>query len=359
LPSLNPGVGGTIFVQVLLCCDGTKPCTPQDQIPLIATAIIHPPINVVDCSPNNNTSLYSRQPCCSSDPNDCSVTPKGCGVAGLVNRDQDLTYLVQFQNVGGGAAHLVVVRDVLDAGLDESTVKVLGSSHPNLFQRNGRELSWIFPNIELASVSVDETASHGYVQFRVRPRADVLVGAVLNNSAEITFDINAPITTITTTNTITDASLPKAAFVVVPQHGSAGFTNDFLYTGGTVGAQNLWTFGPDAIPQTSTATSPAGVIFTSPGPHQVTLETGLGDCIAELAIRMVTAGQPTLGIAPTGPDMTLSWTGDGFVAQETGSLTPPAQWQTVVAPPFALGDWYLLQVPMMGEARFYRLAEAP
>ena len=358
--TLAPGANGVINLPVLLTgdpsvCDNLTLCA--NQISLNAVADIEPVVG--DCDFNNNHSAHSVTPCCSSDPNDCTVTPKGCGPEGLVQRDQVLTYLVQFQNLGGGPAHLVVVNNVLDADLDLSTLEILGSSHPNFLERNGRELKWVFPDIELASVSLDEAASHGYVKFRVRPRADAPVGTMLTNSAEIIFDLNASITTITTTNTITEDPVPRAAFTVVPHPGSAGHTNDFLYTGGTVGAQHRWSFGPDALPPTSTEVNPTGVIFTSPGPHLVALETRLGDCVAEPAVRVVTVGQPVLGIARTGLEMTLYWSGAGYRVEETGSLTPPVTWQTLPSVPLAVGGGYLLRIPVAAGARFYRLTEAP
>ena len=54
----------------------------------------------------------------SHDPNDKQVSPRGCGPAGLIHRDQPLTYLIQFQNLGTAPAQRVIIRDLLDDGLD-------------------------------------------------------------------------------------------------------------------------------------------------------------------------------------------------------------------------------------------------
>ena len=150
--------------------------------------------------------------------------------------------------------------------------------------------------------------------------------------------------------------MPIAAFTVVPQNGSASYTNDFHYTGGTPGAQCQWNFGPDAIPQTSTNSNPTNIIFTTSGQHLVGLATSLGDCVAEPAVQTVTAGRPQLSIAKAGTQIGLSWQGIGFVVEETGSLTPPVQWQTNQVQPSAVGGWYFMTVPNAASAKFYRLA---
>jgi len=66
-----------------------------------------------------------------------------------------------------------------------------------------------------------------------------------------------------------------------------------------------------------------------------------------------------LSIEVNGAELGLSWRGDGFVLQETVSLSPPVQWQTIEATIVGEGDWHLVSVPISGTARFYRLIEAP
>ena len=352
---------GIIRVEVHLECSSETPCQENGTGgPPMLNAMAHIFPKSGDCQPANNHSHHQVKPCCSFDPNDKQVFPKGCGPTGLIPRDQPLTYLVRFQNIGSGPAHVVVVQDVLDEDLDLSTLQFLGSSHPNAVQIIGRELRWIFPNIELPPAALNETASQGYVKYRVHPRADAPIGTVITNSAAIHFDANEPIVTITTTNTITDDPLPKAAFTVMPRPGTAGHTNDFDYTGGTGGATFRWQFGPGAIPETSTETSPRGVIFPTPGPRLVSLEVSVGDCLAEPALRMLTVGRPQLVIARTAGGVTLSWPGDGYRVEETDDLTAPIQWGPVASPvPSAVGGWYLLELPEPGNARFYRLEQAP
>ncbi len=357
LPTLNPGDRCTLSVKVHLCCDIMAPC--GDQLPLKAQATILP-LLPTDCKPGNNIATLSVRPCCSHDPNDCTVSPPGCGPEGFIHRDQALTYRVRFQNEGAGVAHEVGVVDILDEDLDLSTLEILDASHPFLLEQNGRELLWLFHNINLPSQNDDEDASQGFVTFRIRPFANAPVGTVIENSADVFFDANDPLTTVTTVNTITENPVPIAAFTVAPQPGSAGFVNDFQYTGGTPGAQCQWNFGPDATPQTATGLNPTGVVFATPGQHLVVLETSLGGCVAAPAVQLVTVGRPTLNLLQTATDASLSWAGDGYVVQETESLSPPIQWHTIVATPTFVGGWYQASVPFSTTgARFYRLADAP
>jgi hypothetical protein len=59
-----------------------------------------------------------------------------------------------------------------------------------------------FQNILLPDSNVNEPASHGFVQFRIRPRADVPLETDIFNNAAIYFDFNDPIITNTTTHRI-------------------------------------------------------------------------------------------------------------------------------------------------------------
>ena len=359
LPALPPYSHCRIAVTMHLACDITTLCA--NQPPLFAQALIFQVPYRPECTNHlaDNVSTKGVTPCCSSDPNDCTVSPKGCGPEGLIHREQALTYVVQFQNAGGGLASLVVVKDVLDADLDLNTLEFLGSSHDYFLQTNGRELWFVFPDIGLAPQALDEAASHGFVKFRIRPNANAPVGTMITNSAEIYFDYNDPITTLTTLNTITEDPVPVAAFTATPQPGSAGAVCDFVYTGGTVGAQLLWNFGPGAIPSTSTALNPTGVLFTTPGAHLVGLETRLGDCVAEASVQVVTVGRPTLNIARTDTEVSLSWAGAGFVVKETDSLSSPVQWQPLPAEAVALGGRNFLNIPFPGGSKFYRLVTMP
>jgi len=322
---------------------------------LSATAEILPlagDVNLVD-----NTSAFTQPISCSYDPNDMQVDPAGCGPEGFIPAGQPLTYLVKFQNTGTAPASQVVVSNILDANLDVSTLQVLGSSQPNLLQVQGNQLVWTFPNIGLPPESVDDLASQGYVKYKISPLVAAPVGAVITNSAAIYFDLNAPINTVTTTNTLTSSPSPVAAFSVTPVVGSAGQTDNFTYTGGSLGATYLWDFGPNATPATSTDENPAGVIFNTPGDQMVTLQVSLGDCPSDPAVQVLTVGVPTLNAQVVDGQLVLTWQGDGYHLQQSTSLQTATAWSATTATISQINSDCSVTLPVDGNATFYRLSQ--
>ncbi len=223
---------------------------------------------------------------CSFDPNDKTVAPSGCGPSGNVALGTPLEYRVRFQNLGTAPAYRVLIRDQLDAKLDAETVEILSTSHTLTdFQiLPGGQMIWTFDGINLADATSDELGSRGEVRFRIRPKSSAGEGSVILNSAAIYFDVNPPVLTATTTNTLRLLPDPAAAFTSRHSDTQAGMFYDFSYTGNTPdGADYAWDFGPDATPATSTNRNPAGIQFTTPGPKLVTLTVPRFGCTAAVA----------------------------------------------------------------------------
>ncbi len=351
--ALAPGDSCTFFVNVQVANVplGTIPCAIPSLRAFCKPG--HIPLNVTG-------PAWCDKVLCSYDPNDLTVAPAGCGPGGNVPPDTTLTYRVQFQNLGSDAARRVIVRNPLDPALDPDTLEILSTSHPvtDFKILPGQAMVWTFDFIDLPAAITDEARSHGEIRYRIKPKTSAGTGTAIRNNADIYFDLNAPIRTVTTLNTLSTDPAPVAIFNVTPHSGSAGFAHDFTYTGGTAGATFAWDFGPDATPRTSTLANPAGVVFNNAGPHLVTLRTSLGDCESEPAVRIVTVGRPLLAIdaAPGGP--LLSWEGDGYRVQETDSLSPPIVWRPVSATPVGLSGFYSVQLTEPGSTRFYRLEQA-
>ena len=147
----------------------------------------------VDCRENTG----------SFDPNDKQGFPAGYGNQHFIEANTDLEYLIRFQNTGTDTAFTVVIRDTLSPFLNPQSIQPGAASHPYRFEMYGNGIvKLIFENIMLPDSSVNETASHGFVKFRISQRPGNAPGDVIENHAGIYFDFNAPIITNTTFHTI-------------------------------------------------------------------------------------------------------------------------------------------------------------
>ncbi|MES2620689.1 MAG: T9SS type A sorting domain-containing protein [Bacteroidota bacterium] len=154
---------------------------------------------VGDNNPANNTLTQCFTVVGSFDPNDKQVYP----VSDVdVNGEQWLTYTVNFQNTGTDTAYHIYITDTLDADLDASTFQLLAYSHQPMVQIKESAVRFNFPNIMLVDSHANEPLSHGYVQYKIKIKDNKPVGTVINNTAFIYFDFNAPVVTNTTSNTI-------------------------------------------------------------------------------------------------------------------------------------------------------------
>ncbi len=141
----------------------------------------------------------------SYDPNDKTGFPLGKGVDKEILPNQKLEYLIRFQNTGTDTAFTVVIRDTLSTDFDIFSVKSGVSSNDYTFRMYGpRVLEWTFNNIMLPDSNVNEPESHGFVKFEVKQNKDLPNGTLLENSAAIFFDFNAPIITNTSVHTVDD-----------------------------------------------------------------------------------------------------------------------------------------------------------
>lgn len=371
-PPATPGIGATPFQVGQTLSWTLGPLTAGTigviQIPIKVTATINQVLTTIatinpipgDARPSDNKFTSTIHAKCSFDPNSKIVEPEGCGPTGLIN-NQPLTYTIQFQNVGTAPAFQVVVTDQLDPSLDPTTLQILGASANYVLGLNGNQMTWTFPNIYLQDATDDLQASYGFITYQVQPLAGLADGTVITNQASIVFDSNPPVLTDTTTNTITSATLPSADFTVTPVPGSADATNNFTYTGGTVGATFLWDFGSNAIPPTSTDMNPLGVVFPTDGLTTVNLQVSNGDCTTTPASYLLNVGLPVLNITPTDTNQfVLSWQGDGYSLQQTTVLTNPVPWQTISVPLTQVGATYFTpDIAISNVTTFFRLTDHP
>jgi len=148
-----------------------------------------------DYNPSNNTGNFCFTIVDAIDPNEKEVSP-----AGTIDTASWLTYTIRFQNTGTAPAVNVVIADTLDASLDPSTFQLLAYSAPNLTQIFGNIVQFSFPNINLPDSATSDSASRGYVQFKIKLLNNLPLDILIDNTASIYFDQNAPVVTNTAEN---------------------------------------------------------------------------------------------------------------------------------------------------------------
>jgi uncharacterized repeat protein (TIGR01451 family) len=147
--------------------------------------------------------IYCEEVSGSYDPNDKRGYPNGVTNMNYIQPNQQLQYVIRFQNTGTDTAFTVVIRDTLDLDLNIFTVTPGVSSHNYEFRMYGpRVLEWRFDNILLPDSTTNSVGSNGFVTFHVEQNPNLSPGTVITNDADIYFDYNDPITTNTTIHRI-------------------------------------------------------------------------------------------------------------------------------------------------------------
>lgn len=144
----------------------------------------------------NNSFYLNNEIVGAIDPNDMLVFPIGEGTEGFISKYEWVNYRVRFQNVGNYPAWKVNIEDQLPDFFDPTTLELVGSSHSCSFSLSESGLlSVIFDGIQLPDSTMDEVGSHGYMEFRIKPKYELHGGEILKNSATITFDYEAALKT--------------------------------------------------------------------------------------------------------------------------------------------------------------------
>ncbi len=146
------------------------------------------------------------------DPNDKIGYPIGTGVTRAIGQNQDIEYMIRFQNTGTDTAFTVVVRDTIDvATLDLLSIEWGTSSHkykPEIY--NSNIVKFTFDNILLVDSFRNEPKSNGFVKFRMKQKKDLAFGTKIQNSAGIYFDFNDPVLTNKTLHTVSKTLVTTA-----------------------------------------------------------------------------------------------------------------------------------------------------
>ena len=167
-------------------------------------------VSITPTAGDNNPSNNNLEQCFavhnSFDPNYKEVSP----VSELPYPYSDwLTYTIHFQNTGTGAARNISITDTLDANVDPTSFQLLAYSYAPTVQITGNYVTFYFNQILLPDSTGNPQGSTGYVQYRVKPLANLSIGATISNTAYISFDFNSPVVTNSTTNTVSATAAIK------------------------------------------------------------------------------------------------------------------------------------------------------
>jgi uncharacterized repeat protein (TIGR01451 family) len=132
----------------------------------------------------------------SYDPNDKLVKPEQMPPS--YNPENELVYTIRFQNTGTYYAENVMILDTISSLLRLETFRLLNKSHNcEVNFKPGRIIEFMFDKIMLPETSRNEPASHGFVQFAMKPVANLPLNTSIGNKGYIYFDFNDPIITNT------------------------------------------------------------------------------------------------------------------------------------------------------------------
>lgn len=132
----------------------------------------------------------------SFDPNNKEAQPVGYNTEHYINQNQYIDYQINFQNTGTDTAFFVTLIDTLSPHLEPSSIQLTSASHPYTWAlKDNGVLEVKFDYIMLPDSNVNEPASHGFAKFRIQQKTNNAVGTIINNFADIYFDLNAPVRT--------------------------------------------------------------------------------------------------------------------------------------------------------------------
>jgi PKD repeat protein len=167
--------------------------------PVTCTATINNASNS-DVNTGNNTSVLNQLSVSSYDPNDKRSMRTNNDhpmeqVISSINNDQEIEYMIRFQNIGNASAVNVRIVDEMSSLLDADSYVLLGGSHNCQVTRLGHTVTYKFDNIMLPCEADAGEASNGFVTFKIKALDSLPVGALISDMANIYFDFNPPIAT--------------------------------------------------------------------------------------------------------------------------------------------------------------------
>lgn len=205
--------------------------TPTDpEFPLVSgdglnfSAQIDPTNN--EETPDDNMFILQQTVVNSFDPND-----KTCLQGDIINVDEVggyVHYVIRFENTGTSNAENIVIKDMIDtAKYDINTLKPLTGSHSFVTKiKDINKVEFIFENINLP---FEDDTNDGYVAFKIKTQASLVLGDTFSNTAEIYFDFNEPIITNTAVTTVSESLSVEEAHLETSVKLYPNPSNDILF----------------------------------------------------------------------------------------------------------------------------------
>lgn len=171
------------------------------RIPVTIKAWVDPITG--DATPQTNSDTAHLIATGPYDPNDKLANPiDQLHRDSVMQNKAMIDYIIRFQNTGSDTAFQVKVSDTLSSFLNTGSLQIIATSHYCLATIKNNLLEFYFPNISLPDSNVNESASHGFVHYRIKANTSLGLSDTIYNSAAIYFDYNPAIITNRTKNYI-------------------------------------------------------------------------------------------------------------------------------------------------------------
>jgi uncharacterized repeat protein (TIGR01451 family) len=141
--------------------------------------------------------------------------PAGTDADNCLEPGREVEYVVVFRNESNVVANRVVIRDTLSQLFDLQSIVPGVTSHPARLdlESSARLIRWTLDSLYLLPASVSDSASIGFVRFRVRLPDSIASGTLLTNHAWVQFEGQAPIKTTSVVHTIQPVCLQKTPLI--------------------------------------------------------------------------------------------------------------------------------------------------
>ncbi len=196
------------------------PSLPTVAVNQLLTATASSTVPADDINSVNNATSNSQIILNSYDPNDKMESHGDKIPFSTFSPDDYLYYTIRFQNNGNANAIDVNVEDVLNAKIDEASIRMISASHNYTMTRINNTIAWEFKNIQLVPATVSPELSKGFVFFKVKLNPGFVAGDIIPNNASIIFDANPAIVTNTFntkfTTTLSNQNFELGDFIMYP-----------------------------------------------------------------------------------------------------------------------------------------------